>query len=305
MRIGEAGCYGKEVSAWANLSDLLLGCEAKVPLALVGAPLAAGSVTPGRCDEAPALLRKTLRRIGTYDVEIGRALFTPVADFGDVALDGLTIEQATPLIRNAVGEASRGKALTLLVGGNNAVTRPALLGLDMPLDKIGLITLDAHFDMRGLEQGLSNGNPVRALIEDGLPGKNIAQVGLASFANTADMHRDALAAGNLVVTLEGVRRDGIRRSIERAIRHTRHCDALVVDCDIDVIDRAQMPGAPGARPGGMAVQDFFWAVRTLASEPRVRLIDLTEWDPPLDQSDLSALTAARWLAECIAGFEAR
>ena len=43
----------------------------------------------------------------------------------------------------------------------------------------------------------------------------------------------------------------------------------------------------------------------LAAEPRVRLIDLTEWDPPLDPSDLSALTAARWVAECLAGFEMR
>ena len=29
----------------------------------------------------------------------------------------------------------------------------------------GLITLDAHFDMRDTSAGLSNGNPVRALIE--------------------------------------------------------------------------------------------------------------------------------------------
>ncbi len=43
----------------------------------------------------------------------------------------------------------------------------------------------------------------------------------------------------------------------------------------------------------------------LAAEPRVRLIDLTEWDPPLDSTDLSALTAARWVAECLAGFEQR
>jgi len=55
----------------------------------------------------------------------------------------------------------------------------------------------------------------------------------------------------------------------------------------------------------LAVQDFFVAVRRLASEARVRLIDLTEWDPPLDATDLSALTAARWVAECLAGFELR
>lgn len=291
--------------AWPNLSDLLQYDGATVPIALLGAPLAAGSVTPGTCDKAPELLRKTLKRIGRYDVESGRALFTPIRDRGDIDLAGLTIKQATAPIRDAVARSLDVHVLTLLAGGNNAITRPAVLGLGKPLDRIGLITLDAHFDMRELDEGLSNGNPVRALMEDGLPGKNIAQIGLASFANTEKMHRDAIAAGNLVVSVEDVKRNGIDKSIDLAIEHLRHADAIVVDCDIDVIDRSQMPGAPGARPGGMNVSDFFSAVRRLAGDHRVRIIDLTEWDPSLDSTDLSALTAARWLAECVAGFEDR
>ena len=195
--------------------------------------------------------------------------------------------------------------LTLLVGGNNAVTRPGVLGLGMPLETVGLITLDAHFDMRETDEGLSNGNPVRALIEDGLPGANIAQIGLASFANSAKMHRDAIDAGNLVITIGDVRLNGIEGAIERALAHVEHCEAIVVDCDIDVIDRSQFPAAPGARPGGLTAADFFRAVRFLASQARVRVIDLTEWDPPLDPTDLSTLTAARWVAECLAGYELR
>jgi formiminoglutamase len=290
---------------WPNLSELLLYDGEKVPIGLVGAPLAAGSVTPGECDKAPQLLRRTLKRIGRYDVEIGQSLFTPIRDYGDVSLDGLTIEEATDPIRDAVAHSVKEHVLTLLVGGNNAVTRPAALALDLSLDRVGLITLDAHFDMRGLERGLSNGNPVRALMKDGLPGRNIAQIGLASFANTATMHRDAIDAGNLVISIEEVRRDGIQKAAELAIDHMGHADAIVLDCDIDVIDRAQMPGAPGARPGGMHVSDFFWAVRRIAGDHRVKVIDLTEWDPSLDTTDLSALTAARWLAECVAGFENR
>jgi arginase family enzyme len=293
------------MSAWPNLTELLQFDGAKLPISLLGMPLAAGSVTPGACDKAPALLRQTLKRIGRYDVEIGRALFTPIRDRGDVGLDGLSIEQATDPIRDAVTASLADHALTLLAGGNNAITRPAVLALDMPLSRVGLVTLDAHFDMRELDDGLSNGNPVRALMEDGLPGKNIAQIGLASFANTAKMHRDALDAGSRVVSIEEVRRDGIRKAVELAMEQMSNADAIVLDCDIDVIDRAQMPGAPGARPGGMHVSDFYWAVRRIASDHRVRVIDLTEWDPSLDSTDLSALTAARWVAECVAGFESR
>jgi formiminoglutamase len=217
----------------------------------------------------------------------------------------MTIEQATGPIRDAVTAAVTDHHLLLLAGGNNAITRPAVLGLGLPLHQLGLITLDAHFDMRELDDGLSNGNPVRALMRDGLPGKNIAQIGLASFANSAKMHRDAIDAGNLVVSIEEVRRGGIGKAVEQALGQMSEAEAIVLDCDIDVIDRAQMPGAPGARPGGMHVSDFFAAVRRIAADHRVRIIDLTEWDPSLDPTDLSALTAARWVAECVAGFEDR
>ncbi|MFL6829603.1 MAG: arginase family protein [Sphingomicrobium sp.] len=290
---------------WPNLSELVSSAHRDAAVGLVGAPLAAGSVTAGRCDLAPQLLRDTLRRIGRYDVDTGRELETEVLDRGDVELAELSIEQATPLIRDAVSASAEAHALTLLAGGNNAVTRPAVLALGGELGEIGLVTLDAHFDMRDLDGGLSNGNPVRALIEDGLPGANIAQVGLAPFANSRAMHADAASAGNLVVTMEEVRQHGIAHAVSQALDHVAHCDALVIDCDIDVIDRAQFPAAPGARPGGMAAHDFFAAVRRLASDARVRVIDLTEWDPSLDPSDLSALAAARWVAECLAGFELR
>ena len=292
-------------SDWPNLADLMVGASDEAPIGLVGVPLAAGSVTAGRCDLAPPLLRKTMRRMGLYDIETGRELATRVADHGDVAIAGMTIEQATAPIRAACAASVVAHALTLVIGGNNAVTRPALQALGMALGEVGLITLDAHLDMRSTARGLGNGNPVRALIEDGLPGRNIAQIGLAPFANSAAMHRDALAGGNLVVAMGEVAQTGIAAAVARALAHVAHCRAIVIDCDIDVIDRGQMPGAPGARPGGMPVADFFAATRLLASEPRVRLIDLTEWDPPLDPSDLSALTAARWMVEAIAGFEMR
>ena len=238
------------MSGWPNLSDLIVDQGRDAPVGMVGAPLNMGSVTPGRCDLAPALLRATLPRIGRYDVETSLELETLVADHGDVPVAGLSIEEATPSIVAACKASVERHQLTLLIGGNNAVTRPGVQALGLPLDRVGLITLDAHFDMRDLSRGLGNGNPVRALIEDGLPGRNIGQIGLAPFANSADMHRDAIDGGHLVVTIGEVREGGVDQAIARALEHVAHCDAIVVDCDIDVIDRSQLPGAPGARHAG-------------------------------------------------------
>ena len=291
--------------SWPNLNDLIVAAGAEAPIGLVGAPLAAGSVTPGRCDLAPALLRATLRRIGRYDIETRREMTSRIADHGDVAIGGLTIEQATTPIRDACATSVARHQLTLLVGGNNAVTRPGVHALGLPLEKVGLITLDAHFDLRDTDDGLCNGNPVRALLEDGLPGINIQQIGIAPFANTRKMDEDADAEGINVMSIRDCFGMGIDWCIQTAIDFLPHVEAIYVDCDIDVIDRSQFPAAPGGRPGGMTAEMFFAATRRLASEPRVKIIDLTEWDPPLDPTDLSALTAARWVAECVAGFAQR
>ena len=290
--------------SWKSIADLLVA-EGVAPVALLGAPMEAGSVTPGRCDLAPAAVRKAMKRLGTYALTEVLEIEVAVRDLGDVAVQGLMPADGFPPIRDAVREATAAHDLTLLIGGNNAVTRPAAHGLGLPLDRIGLITLDAHFDLRETDQGPLNGNPVRCLLEDGLPGRNICQIGLAPFANTQKMYLDAIEADIGIFDIRAVRNRQIETIVSEALHRLGHVEAIIVDFDIDVIDRAQFPGAPGARPGGMPVIDFFAAARLLAAEEKVRLVDLTEFDPSLDATDLSALTAARWVAEVLAGYAMR
>lgn len=289
---------------WPSIADLIV-TESDAPVALLGAPMDAGSVSPGRCDLAPAAVRQAMKRLSTYDLTAAMELAVPIRDLGDVAVRGLMPADGFAPIRDAVTAATATHDLVVLLGGNNAVTRPAAHGLGLPLDRVGLITLDAHFDMRETDQGPRNGNPVRCLLEDGLPGANICQIGLAPFANTRKMHEDALAAGIGVFDLDEVLAKGIEAAIDDALERLSHAEAILVDFDIDVIDRGQFPGAPGARPGGLPVWDFFRAARRLVEEQRVRAVDLTEFDPSLDATDLSALTAARWLCEILAGHEMR
>jgi arginase family enzyme len=288
--------------SWKSIADLI-GSEGQV--AILGAPMEAGSVTPGRCDLAPETLRKALRRFSTYDVERGSELFFALRDLGDVPVRGLSPADGFKPIRDAAAAAVADHRLTILVGGNNAVTRPAVHALGVPLAQVGLITLDAHFDMRGTEAGPSNGNPIRCLLEDGMPGSNICQIGLAPFANTARMHSDARAAGIGIYTMADCVERGMHGVLNHALNRFTHLEVLMVDFDIDVIDRAHCPGAPGARPGGMAPSMFFSAARRLAAESRVKLVDLTEFDPSLDVSDVTGLTAGRWVCEILAGFAGR
>ena len=292
------------MSGWKSIADLVVEAGT-AEIAMVGAPMEAGSVTPGRCDLAPATIRKTLRRFSTYDVETGEALDLRLLDAGDAEVAGVMPADGFAPIVDLVRRCTLDHGLTILLGGNNAVTRPAAHALGVPLDRIGLITVDAHFDLRDTNTGLINGNPIRALLEDGLPGRNIAQIGLAPFANTATMHADAQASGIGVWTIADCRKQGIVPILKEALARIGHAETIMIDFDIDVIDRSQCPGAPGARPGGMPVTMFFEAARFLAADPRVRLVDLTEFDPGLDLSDITALAAGRWVCEILAGYAVR
>ena len=290
--------------SWKSIADLIVDDPGAL-VAILGAPMEAGSVTPGRCDLAPEAVRRALRRFSTYDLCAGLELDLAIRDTGDVPVQGVTPADGFEPIRLAVADAARDHDLVILLGGNNAVTRPAAHGLGLPLERIGLITLDAHHDMRDTEFGPMNGNPVRCLMEDGLPGANICQIGLAPFANTRKMTQDARAAGIGIWHIEQLRGEGIDAAIDAALGRLGHVEAIMVDFDIDVIDRAQCPGAPGARPGGLPAGDFFRAARLLGRIPKVRLVDLTEFDPSLDLSDITALTAGRWLCEVLAGYSLR
>ena len=158
-------------------------------------------------------------------------------------------------IVDAVGRCTAAHDLTLLLGGNNAVTRPAAHALGLPLDSVGLITLDAHFDLRETDQGLLNGNPVRGLAR----GRAARRQYLPDRARPLcqyrqDARRRAGGGDRRCGRSPSCRKRGIVAVIEEALDRLGHVERLMVDFDIDVIDRSQCPGAPGARPGGMPVE---------------------------------------------------
>jgi formiminoglutamase len=245
-----------------------------------------------------------MKRMSVYDLETETDLSAlRVFDAGDVGLDGASPAEALSPIVQRLTPLTKAHKLTLLLGGNNAVTRPAVYALDPTLQKVGLLTLDAHFDLRDTDCGLTNGNPIWALLQEGLPGAHVAQIGLLPFANTKKAHDKAKQAGVHVVSAAQCRTQGFAAVAQQAIEKlATRCDAIHVDFDIDVIERSSMPGAPGARPGGVTPQEFFDATRVICAHPKVRCVDLTEFDPSLDVAAISALSAARWTCEVFAGY---
>ncbi|HEY0368101.1 MAG TPA: agmatinase family protein [Chthoniobacterales bacterium] len=277
-----------------------------ISLGVIGVPMNC-SITPGRTDLAPAAIRDALARYSLFDEDASVDLSRMRAkDLGDVVLVGNSAEgnffRCVDLIKRMQVETGQ----TVLLGGDNAVTRPGVHALGVPLERTGLLTFDAHHDLRDLEHGLTNGNPVRALLRDGLPGENVVQIGIQSFANSPEYARVARECGITVVTADRVFEFGIETVVTHALAHlSERADAIYVDLDVDVLDRAFAPGCPGARPGGLLPWMMRKAARVCGRHEKVRIMDLVEVDPSKDIADVTTLAAASFLLAFASGIASR
>lgn len=295
---------------WRRASAWLAGDherETSGRLAVVGAPLRLGSITPGRTDLAPEAVREALQRFSTYDIETNLDVRSLAAhDLGDLDLSTSKPEAAFEVISNAARDALERSDALVVLGGDNSITRPGVHGLNLPFDRCGLLTLDAHLDLRDTTAGMTNGNPVRALLADGLPGANIVQIGIQSFSNSKAYAEVARDAGIAVVTADAVHHRGLEIVLTESLaRLAERVDAIYVDLDLDVLDRAYAPATPGSRPGGFTPMEIRHGARLCGEHAKVRALDLVEIDPTKDIADATTMAAAACLLSFASGLLAR
>jgi formiminoglutamase len=284
-----------------------LATDATSPdVVLIGAPISKASISPVQSWTTPPAFREALARFPTWDAEHRIDLAQLEArDAGDVIgdQDDVDARAAHDRIRAACEDAARTGAAVVVVGGDNSLTRPAMQGVmaAKPDAAWGLLTLDAHHDCRSATAGSRNGTPVRELIEAGLPGDRVAQVGIHPLGNAREDADWASSQGVHVFPLEAVRQDGIAQVVGSAMSmlRDRGVERVYVDFDIDVVDRAFAPACPASLPGGMAPDDLLHAAFLLGAAREVCAADLCEVDANADVNGMTVrLAAATFVTFC-------
>lgn len=293
--------------SWPQAADWLASGDRDPELAVVGVPTAAASLTPSQGHLTPGVFREMLTRFSTFagepEVELGGLR---VMDHGDWPVDGLPMAGSQTEIRRRTADLEPGPVFAF-IGGDNAITRPLVSGLSgHGLADVGVLTLDAHHDVRHLEDGPNNGTPIRGLFEDGLSDGHVAQVGIHSFANSEVYRSYCEQRGVAVFTMATVDDWGIEETVTVALDLlARSCEWIYVDFDIDVLDRAFAPGCPGSRPGGMTPRQLATAATICGRQPQVRAADFVEVDPAADRDDLTVMNLANTFLAFAAGVAQR
>jgi formiminoglutamase len=286
---------------WPRAGDwpALDSIEGGIDLALIGVPAWRTSLSPTGAHATPAAVRDALRRYSpalmSGPVDLGAMR---VADAGDVAEpDGREGEAAVRALTRAAAARAR---LVVALGGDNSAT----YGVAQGAGAQGLITLDAHFDLR---DGISNGSPVRRLIEDGLNPTRVVQIGIADFANSVAYARRAADYGITVISLDEVRRRGTAEVMTQALEVAgAGGGGIHLDIDVDVCDRSVAPGCPASVPGGLAAWELRALVRKAAGDARLASADIVEVDATADAPDQRTVRlAALCVLELLAGLGTR
>ena len=288
---------------WPRASTLFNSSLENADFALLGIPAHKTSLSSTSAHLTPAAVRQALARYSTFAESTNTDLRSiSMTDLGDI--DSPDFEDGEGRVATFVSDLLNQHKLTVALGGDNSITYSFAKGLWTDVKNLGVITFDAHHDLR---DGESNGSPIWRLIQAGLPGKNIVQIGIADFANSSEYADRAKEHGITVISRAEMRNATMPELISRAldIAGMQGRD-IYVDVDVDVCDRSVAPACPASLPGGISADELRHAVRLVASDKRVRALDITEIDASIDSDDQRTVRLAALLVlEAAAGLASR
>jgi len=288
---------------WPRANTLFKKNVDNADFALLGIPANKTSLSPTSAHLTPTAVREALSRYSTFaestSSDLSNLLMT---DLGDV--DSPDFADGEGRVAKFAADLLSKHRLIVALGGDNSITYSLAKGLWSDVRNLGVITFDAHHDLR---DGESNGSPIWRLIQAGLPGKNIVQIGIADFANSAEYAARAKEHGVTVITRAEMRSATMPEIIHRALDVAgMQGREIYVDVDVDVCDRSVAPACPASLPGGISADELRHGVRLIASYKRVRAIDITEIDSAIDTPDQRTVRLAALLVlEAAAGLASR
>ena len=161
--------------------------------------------------------------------------------------------------------------------------------------RIGILSLDAHFDLRAADVPTS-GTPFRQVsalcLERGWP-FHYAVLGISEFSNTEALFQTARDLGVTWVLDEDLTTEGLPAARQFVTDFLQQVDALYLTVCLDVLPAAVAPGvsAPSAR--GVSVHVLESLIDTACDSGKLRATDVAELNPSLDEDARTARVAAR------------
>ncbi|HFJ9774334.1 TPA: arginase family protein, partial [Raoultella ornithinolytica] len=164
-----------------------------------------------------------------------------------------------------------------------------------PGEKVGIINLDAHLDLRIAEQA-SSGTPFRQLAlecDAQQRGFHYTCIGASRAANTQALWDEAARREVRVVEDLDVLQAYDQQVAPEIARNIALYDRLYLTIDLDVLPAREMPAVSAPAALGIPLAILLRIVEPLCRSGKLQAVDLVEFNPQFDIDSQGARAAAR------------
>ena len=243
---------------------------------------------------APSEIRRALYR---YPVSEAHE-YLKLMDAGDLSI-GQTLEETHEWLYETLrGLLQDGKKVVVLGGGND-ISYPDCRALSATVSLPLVFNIDRHLDVR-IDTPRNSGTPYRQLLEEGaFKPAMFHEVGINSYANSPKYLKYVQDAGAHIHYLGDLRAAGAGPTV-RSIVCSSPADGIFFGFDLDVVRAVEAPGVSDPGPMGLTAREVCEIADVAASDPRTRIIEITEVNPEYDRDGITSKLAANIIVRALA-----
>jgi formiminoglutamase len=243
---------------------------------------------------APTEIRRALYRYPVSESHLSLRLF----DLGDVTPRD-TLEETHDDLQQVVARLlSDGKKVVVLGGGND-ISYPDCSALASESKQPLILNIDRHLDVRADSQR-NSGTPYRQLLdEQKIDPCLFHEIGINSFANSPAYCHYLEELGVSIHYLGDLREQGVGAAV-LALTGAARADAIFFGFDLDVVRAVEAPGVSDPSPMGLTAREVCEIADVAATDPRTRVIEITEVNPVHDVNGVTSRLAANIIMRALA-----
>ncbi|MDO4898733.1 MAG: formimidoylglutamase [Rothia sp. (in: high G+C Gram-positive bacteria)] len=258
----------------------------------------------------PATLRAALATLALGSAHRDIAL----ADAGDIEVTDSDLEGGQERLGCAVATLIDAGSLPLVLGGGHEVAFGTYSGVassqlrqnqGQPL-KLGILNLDAHFDLRQAARP-SSGTPFRQALEaEKAAGTQAyyAVIGIAQPANTQVLFDTAHEYGVRYLLDEEAQLGNLPQVESFVENFLADIDVLYLTLDLDALPAAVAPGVSAPAAYGIPLEVVLAVIKQVAASGKLLAFDVAELNPGFDIDGRTAKTAARIIHTLLTHYQA-
>ncbi|HLS08899.1 MAG TPA: formimidoylglutamase [Lentibacillus sp.] len=246
--------------------------------------------------EAPDAIRKQLAKLPYH-------FGGQTVDTGNVQCEEGNLEQAQVKLGRHVAGILEAGSVPIILGGGHETLYGHYLGARAyigPDKTLGIINIDAHFDMRN-DPEPSSGTMFRQILEEDDKAGYLC-LGIQAFGNTKALFETAEKHGSAYILEKDIGVNDFHETFAAIDDFSKRYDYLIVTLCTDSIVASAAPGVSAPSPLGLDPKTVRALLTYVAGKRHLLSFDISEVNPLVDERDKTVKLAAHLVAETMQNF---